>query len=470
MANYDDEFDDFDEFDDDFDSEADDAADEDINQRLDAFEKQVERNRKIIMSPKSFNASQRMEAVRWLGEAGAITAIPDLTKVYERDKTSGMKDTAAYALGQLKALELALEDTEVMDETYDLLERVQLYGELGKRVNRTGALVRQAGLVVSAVVLFILALFVPTLRDAAVDSGLVRPTDIPPTATTTATATPDTPEIALEALVEYYTALENDANALSGQLSLITRAEPQACDELANNFNNPADYTLSDQRTEANLTQIAQQLNEASSFIDPVREAFNDSCATGVPISREQALNEYFDSIVAAQRLLRDSVPLFEGNAVELPPTPTNTPEPTAAPTATPDLTILRPHIQTLEIRISDMTGLGSPTSLLTSYWNAVDQFGGSSSLEGCLQTRFIIPNDYEVPLDLQTEFPLLQQAAENVNLGLLLIRQSNETFFSSCERNQFPGDAVTWAERTETAVAAFEEAQSLINELTGQR
>lgn len=464
MADFD-EFDNFDEFDD----EVNEVDDSDIDQRLDAFEKEVERNRKLVMSPKTVKPPQRLEAARWLGEVGAVTSIPDLVTVYRKDKTPGMKETAAYALGQLKALELALEDPEILDETYSALEQVQLYGKLGKRANRGGVLLRQVGLLISAIILIVLALLAPTLRDAAISSGLVAPTNTPLPPEPTATATPDTPEIALDSLVEYYTNLLSDAEALSGQMSVITRGESQACEDLVNNFNNPPDFVLSDLRTESNLVQLAQQLNDASDLIDPVREAFNESCASSVPISREQALNEYFDSVVAAQRLLRDSVPLFEGNAVELPSTPTNTPTPMPEPTATPDITPLLPHIRTLEVIISDMSGLGAPTSSLISYWNAVEQFGGSSSLEGCLQTRFTIPDDYDTPQNLMDAFPLLQQATDSVNLGLLLLRQSNETFFSSCERNQFPGDVLTWAQRTEASQAAFNEAQGFLEQLRGR-
>src|SRR5262245_9847336 len=85
-----------------------------------AFLKEVETRRTILKKPKHYQPKESVEAAYWLGEAGDPSAIPELVLVYNKDKTSGMKEAATYALGMFKALQEALDDPEMQDEVLQI--------------------------------------------------------------------------------------------------------------------------------------------------------------------------------------------------------------------------------------------------------------------------------------------------------------------------------------------------------------
>src|SRR5689334_3095547 len=99
-----------------FEDEGDGMSVAETERRQAEFQATVQKNMDIIVKPKQYDANKRREAIRWLGEAGDPDAIPALLKVYQKDKTPGFKEEAAYALGQFKALGEALDDDETEQE------------------------------------------------------------------------------------------------------------------------------------------------------------------------------------------------------------------------------------------------------------------------------------------------------------------------------------------------------------------
>src|SRR5687768_11935405 len=180
---------------------------EEQDRRQTAFEQEVARRRLMLRKPKNYPAKERVDAAYWLGEAGDPQAIPELVLVYNKDKTKGMKEAAAYALGMFKALKTAMDDPEMEDEIYATTERIVFRGQFGKRYSGASML-PQIGLAVSFVVLLIIGYFAGQFSEAnqiqeAIEAG---------TATAAApTGTPDTFEAAAADLTAYYSALNDDA-------------------------------------------------------------------------------------------------------------------------------------------------------------------------------------------------------------------------------------------------------------------
>ena len=131
MADQDDEL--FENYDDD-DSVGAGAADQEA--KIAAFQKKVKGYEKIILNPKQYPVEKRREAVLMLGELGEVESIPSIVKVYQKDKSPGMKDAAAKALGMFKALEDALYDPDMPERqeyAQTLIENIVLHEAVGKR-------------------------------------------------------------------------------------------------------------------------------------------------------------------------------------------------------------------------------------------------------------------------------------------------------------------------------------------------
>lgn len=444
-----------------YDDDSDSSNSEEAQKEL-AFKKEVKKNITIISKPKQFKKNQRVDAARWLGEVGDPEAIPALVKVYQKDKTPGMKEAAQEALSMFQAVHEMYDDPETENDVYLLWSSIILDGKMGKRINMGGVRLKQLVLLISLIFLSILAVSANAIKQSDVYKGIVPATRTPAPPTATPSPTPDTPEVVAEQLRDYYVAVLNDANALQGQMNTITRGESQDC---TLQFANPSDFILSPAgQSQANLVELTSKTNEAANMLDPVREAFLASCAANVPPDRQAAL-DFGTSVIEAQRILRDAAVLFGDANIELPPTATPSPTPTATPQPTLDVRIADPHMGTLEIIIEQMNGQPRGITVLAlSYWQNIQEFGSS---EGCLQPEPIYPEDYILPADIAAQFPSLRVATDSVNLGLQLTRQASGAFFAGCPTRSFP-DLERHLQDLTLAQAAFAEAQTFIDQLRG--
>lgn len=446
---------------------------EEQDRRVAAFQKLQKRNMHIAVKPKQFKPEQRKEAIRWLGEAGDPTSIPALLKVYQKDKTPGMKEEAAYALGQIKAMGRALEDPEMEDKAYDLLNHIVLYNEFGKRANTGRFKLIEIGLGISAVALFVigflamLAVAIPRNNANATEAAITAAyeTDIAPT------WTPDNDETVTASLETYYSQLNTDADNYRLQLLAAGREESINCE--ADFFNKPEQYTLTDTwLNNAEYVAIAEKLNAIYDALLPVRQAYDESCSSLTPITREETLS-LGTMVLDSQNLLREAAPLLEGSGLVVPtlvPTDTPVPDPTdiPPPTATPDLAQADDAIIQLENIVSDMTGPRGTANNLVFYW---EQVVASNQMyrEGCAEGSMSIPAEYVLPAELQGAFPRLEQTILNINTGLATMRDSSTSFFNACNDGSVPADAANQLTLANLAKSAFLAAQVELDGLQGQ-
>lgn len=427
-------------------------SEEEQDRRQIEFTEQVEKNKRIILDPKKFNRKRRIEAIHWLGEAGEPDAIEALVTVYHKDKARGVKEAATYALGQLKTFGEALEDPETEVEALETYENIVLYRRFGKRVDRAGLRRTQFLLFMSFLFLLAAGLGVNTLPE---------PTPPPPTPTPSPTPSPeptqDSPELAAGAVRDYYVTVLNDANTLQVQMGRFIRQETAEC---AAAINDPDGYTLSSVgQQNANLVNAVELVNLANARLDPVRERFQAACAATQAIPREEAANELVPLIAQAQRELSQAAGLLQGENLELPPTATPTPIPSPTPTATTDFSLISSEVGQIETLAVDYVAGRGPVPLYISYWETMRDFN-TTSFEGCLQPEPIIVNDVTVPGQLVAEFPRLQTAADNINLGLLLTRQAVGAFHQACTSGVPSGPEIEQQiQRLRTAAEAFNDA-----------
>lgn len=430
------------------------------------FLKEVETRRTMLKKPKHYPPKERVAAAYWLGEAGEPSAIPELVLVYNKDKTPGMKEAATYALGMFKALQEALDDPEMQDDVLKTTERIVLHGEFGERYQPGKMRLPQIGLLLSFIVLAALGGMVSVMTaeppEVAATRSAVETASIP-------TPTEDTFDAAVADLSAYYNALDTDAEVLRVQMSLVTQGESQDCAVV---FTNPAAYTLSAARQgDPNLGQITDQLNQIRDSLIPVRDAFVEACNTNTAIDRGVGLT-LAQTVTNAQRSLRDVSALFSPEAgIEPPPTAELTAIPTATetPVVAADISSVRQHVDSLQLILDGMIGFNGDAATQVIWWQNIIEFGSS---EGCFSPETVVPPDYDLPQDAAASFPDLAAAAENVNVGLALMRETSATFFQNCAANDaqaFAQAAPIGLERAQLAVQAFTDAQTNLNTLQGR-
>lgn len=438
---------------------------EEIEKRMAAFEKEQKRKMHIASKPKQFNPEQRKEAVRWLGEAGHPGSVPVLLKVYQKDRTPGMKEEAAFALGQIKALGQALEDPDpvLAEEADALFNDIILHNKFGKRVDTSRFGMIEIGLGISAGVIFVLAIIMmiavagprnaQRAEVAAVTAAFE--TQVAPT------PTEDTQDIVEGLIEDYYAQLLQDANTYQLQLVIAGRGESIDCSPDA--FKRPEAFQLSDKwASDPNYAPIVQTLNSIRDALTPVRQAYDNSCSSKQPISREETLS-LGTTVLNAQSQLRDTETLFTNSGLAVPTVElaSATPQPTEIPlpSATPDVASASDTIDQLDRLISDMLDPRGAASNVVLYWeqtiNANEMYR-----EGCNEGQVTIPDDYTLSADLQATFPHLDLAVQNLNVGLQTLRQTSAAFFNACAAGALPDDASQQLTVANLAKSAFQAAQ----------
>jgi len=469
----------FDDFEQDFEPQDEEFTAEE-QAREEAFLQEVRKRRVMLRRAKKYPAKDRIEAARWLGEAGDPSAIPELVLVYRKDPTPGMKETAAYSLGMMKALEEALNDPDEAEYALDLTRDIILKGKFGRQGRRLRPIL--AVLSVTFIVFLGAALALAPPGDggtiasgddtqeaesvpadatdvAAVPTSETEGASALATSTPAPSATPTQELSATEQLAAYYAALEADASALHEQFLLVTRqSQMQDCNYP---FNDPEPYVVPvgvENRTM--MEGISMQLNEVRETLAGVRAVYTEACNFRRRLTRQEALDQD-DLVVEAQRRLRQDIqPLLGELGVQA---PTSEASDTSDAEPTQDITAARVHITALEDIIISMTGIRGEAVRIQTYWNDIAQFGTS---EGCFQSEPLLPEPYTLPDDVATEFPSLQAAADLVNTGLGLTQQAATGFYNACNNDTLQQDLGTFQEQANGAVQAFQSAQELLDAL----
>lgn len=432
------------------------------------FQKQVRKNMEIIVKPKQFDANKRREAIRWLGEAGDPEAIPALLKVYQKDKTPGMKEEAAYALGQFKALGEALDDPETEEEALDILDKIVLHKKFGKRANALPLILGEVALLILAVVLF--GVGAVAMGTVAGPRNATRTAMQNLTETARPTATQDTEEIMRSQVLAYYEGLFEDATNYQFQLAAAGRGDSIDCSgEL---FNYPSVYNLSPMWSgNADYARAVDLLNEAHGLLDSVNQPYQTACVNNRAIPQEEALS-LARSVIDAQRKLDEALAALNAVGIEVTEQAlmTNTPRPTdpAAPSQTPDLSFVNADMISVESIIGDMMATQGAALTLQFYWQQVIT-SNSIYMGGCNQLPPTIPADYILPTNNQGLYIQLDNAVANLNTGLQLLRDASNAFYSMCSTQTVPDDATRRADQVTTAINAFNSAQAELTALRGR-
>jgi hypothetical protein len=434
--------------------------------RIQAFMKQVDKRVKVARARKKVSADKRIEAIRWLGESGEPTAIKTLVTLHEKDETPGVKEACAYALGQFKALEFAMEEPETAEYAQGLLQDIIFEGRFARKASPPPRTMVMVNVVLA--VLFVLILGASlVLSPSESDPDEEMPTQI--AAANIPTSSPDSAPAELLAL---YQDLDADSRTLQTQFLSITRDEAPDCSVT---FNAPEAYVLPDGVSD-DVQSAAITLETARAELAPIREAYTASCSAAVSIPAEQALS-YSDSVVAIQRNL-SSVPALLPANVTLPDnqaeatqeiiataTPEASPTPDFTPTATIDASAIDGHIGALQFDVEAMNSLRGHNTILLQYWTDVTVSGSTG---GCLNLPApILPEDYTLPAeDLAIAPPELIQAVDGFNLGMGLSRQSWQSFATACAEGTLEEVVAVQLLTAQTAQDAFDSAATQLNTL----
>lgn len=456
-----------DDDDDDNDDSSPELSGEEINRRVGAYQKLTKQNMRKAVKAKQFKKNERVEAIRWLGESGNPEAISALLKVYKKDKTPGMKEVAAYALGQFRAHKQDEDDPELGDTAVQRIDDIILYDKIGKRANPTPLIIVEVVLVIFAILLFGFGGLKSGQNAAVRQTQYYIETEVAPT------WTPDVEDAVRNDLEAYYANLNADAHFYQQQLAAASRGDIVNCD--LSLLANAANYNLSSNwENDERFIAIVSELNNVRTEMEAVRSAYADSCNQNRALPRQDGLdlggviiNIQRTSMPPAREALSSAgIVIVEQVFATTTPIPTSTPDP-AIPTATEDLTALSNSIIDLERIIDDMTFQGPTPKIIFNWQQVVDN--GEIYRSGCNQPEPIIPPDYAIPNDLLGTSPLLDSAVNNLNIGLQSTRLSVTAFYEACTTGIVPETATGSLAQAQLAETAFTTASNDLNSLQGR-
>lgn len=463
-----------------------------IERRQDEFISEVDARINMLKRSKQYSAEERIAAARWLGESGVVDAVEPLVIVYQRDKTPGMREAAAYALGQFKAIEEGLDDSSTRQDVADMLDRIVLFREFGKPAPMRAIRMRQVGLLVSFVVFIgigLLLLMQPnaTERELAVTADAataiaLQATEfaelgvtatLSPTPTPTVTPTPDTIGIQVQLVSEYANSINTDADNLRVQFGEIGRNGPGTQDcELS--FNQPAPLTLSSVGQQSDvLVEIVALLNELKTAVDDIIVNYNRSCTNPAGLTERLAL-DFGSEAVGVQGTIvpvQQTLSAIDPDAVQDAATAPQATAPAGGDESTLEATTeeaesaldfgaARTEIQALQRIIDNMNGLRQPAPTMVQYWQDVQNSGSSA---GCNQPQPVVPEDYTVPLAIAQQVPEIAQAASAVNIGLQALRDNVTAFYNGCAAGNLAAQASNRLSQAQVAQTAFNDAQDVL-------
>ncbi|MEQ8675864.1 MAG: HEAT repeat domain-containing protein [Aggregatilineales bacterium] len=468
---------DFDEFDD-----FNDSADADA--LIERFEKQVVRNMKIILSRK-MDTAKRVEAAYWLGESGAPKAISALRKVYRGEKDPKVKAAVTFALGQFKAMDLAIErdpNEPVVDalarpeneEIYELLTDITLKGKFGKRKRISASVLRRLAMFLTFTLIIFGSINLLVLLSTESNTGVLANL-----------GRANTGSVALDTLADLHLLIDAaklDAEAIQTGLSNPTpEGLPSNCTYVFEyDYANFSIYEADPLITSATFPRVFNLKNTVNSTLGRVNSAYQTykaACDNVTPPTQTD-----IDFAVSETSAILEQLPDLDEQIAELEETlqPTPTPPPTEVteeatpepanvtpspePTPTIDPAIYTEHRRQL---VSIINRVNEPTGALVQLEQVWTDAANAGQTRACSQPIPFIAEDYIVPDDVVAEVPLLGDAAQRVNnLGLALLRQGWTLFMNSCSSGTLSQNSQNGLIFVETARSAFDEARTLLNQI----
>lgn len=408
-----------------------------------ARQQQIER---LINMLASSNWRDRRDAALMLGELAADSAVDELVSVYLNDSNAKVRDAADYALGQFRAVDIALQAGKE-DKVTKLLTKVEIEGKIGQR-RRTGRWIKTVlALALSLAALFAINRYLPS---GVLSSVVVVPTIAPPPVDYAAKA-------AVAAQIRpVFNQLRDNLNTLQSQFQSALGGGSFDCQAYFNNIP-PNAFSQFNVGAFADLAQVVNLMNDILSREQAARERFDAACFGGETLDA-QAVAPVYGMIVPALQALptadavltaaenaqpapqsAETLPPAEAGATTAPTSPVEaTLVPTIAPTLAPptrEIVIVDPDSALRDLMvISD--GLVAPRgagSLILQYWTDAANAGQT---QGCndLTTATQIPANYQLPADVAQAVPPLAEASGLVNSALSTIRTSWTVFGSACQ------------------------------------
>ncbi len=466
---------------------------------LEEFDAEVDRKITLLMAPRG-DPGDRQEAALWLGESGAPKAITALRKIYEKDKKNPkVQQAAAYALGQFKALDQAIEREpgETVGEALNraenrdvvkLLESIALYDERGRRPGSGRSwLVMLVLLLVTLGGLVVANLSLQGMNAGEAVKTAIRSTSGTPTERALdelglrlAELQQDTrwlqneffsgrteglncgikfenpaefiPDSAVAAALPIVQTITDDYNSALQTYQIARQPYDAACRDSAFVFE--AEFEL---EVDASLATLAELTNTITSLIADVNGARGQLAATAA--AEGQAT---LDAQATAE-LLKATTDADE--ATRAASTDEATPEPTEEPTSPMSAVDVRSQTGALYTLIDQATGQRGFVSQLNQYWTEVRDTGNT---RGCSQEQPVIPEDYVLPENIIVQSPELVSATEQVNTGLRAARDGWAYFDRSCKNGAVAGNYQVGLSTTDLATLAFNEATRILDALTG--
>ncbi|MBE2182857.1 MAG: HEAT repeat domain-containing protein [Anaerolineae bacterium] len=408
-----------------------------------ARQQQIER---LINMLASSNWRDRRDAASMLGELAADSAVDELISVYLNDSNVRVRDAAAYALGQFRAVDAALQAGKE-EKVTKLLTRVEIEGKIGQR-RRIGRWVKTAlALTLSCVALFALYSYLPSGVLSNVVPTIERPIDYAAKAAAAGQIRP------------MFNQLRDNLTTLQSQFQAVLGGGAFDCQAYFNDLQ-PGAFSQVNVGAFPDLAQVVTLLNDILSREQEARQRFDAACY-GAETLDAQSVGPVYGMIVpavqalpAADDILRaaeSAHPLAETDStteapaaqieVTLMPTVPQieaTLMPTVPPTLAPptrEIVIVDPDtaLRNLLAMSDSLTAPRGAGSLILQYWTDAGAFGQT---QGCndLSTPAQIPSNYELPADVAQAVPQLSEAARLINEALTAIRTSWMLFGGACQ------------------------------------
>lgn len=430
------------------------------------YQETVRARMKDLSSP---SAATRRDAAYFLGEAGVDEAITKLATVYKSDPDPSVRKAAAYALGMFRAVDQALQHGE-QDRVLKLLRRVVDEGKFGKRLRLRPATLARIEMVLGLVFVVLLALHFVLPNLGPLPGGITLPS-LGVALESSSDASPNE-DIATQTRTAY-TSVRNDLTTLQSQFQSVLTGGEVNCTAF---FNLPDPIDTGDATLPEAQAGLVEAVNAGQAVVMAGYQRLDSACYGDEPIEAAE-VGALLAPVVTAQRALADLEPFLSSPAApaiaseEPSPTPTvvptdapptETPLPTEIPaTATPALsTDPRDHVTALYGIIDSVSGPRNAVGLLRQVWTDTANAG---TTRACSEPTPLIPADYVLPPEDGAALPELEQASEQVNLSLSLLRQGWNLFSGACASGTLLQQASVGLQTATTAEDALRVADGLL-------
>ncbi|MBL8130829.1 MAG: hypothetical protein JNL42_03150 [Anaerolineae bacterium] len=420
----------------------------------------------------SLNARKRRDAAYFMGETANVDAVPTLIDLYKNDKNAGVRRAAGYALGQFRAVDLAMGRGE-QAKVEALLRAVEVEGQIGRRAPTASRLRLILALILSLALMGVLFLFQNDLAGAVLGGRTDR-------------------TALLRDVRGYFTRVTDDTHTLQAEYLNVLGAQSLGCVSF---FNAMQPYIL-DRRDAAayrDISAVVADINQINSRIAQARTPYDAACAgdsasfgaqqaseiylTLIPIFEKNGLLERVElALTAAEanttpptRIPPTAVPPTAAPPTALPPTtaPTNAPTtesagqsaPTTAPAANFDANSVLPPLYDA---VDAMIGSRGAATLLVQYWEDV---GATGTTAGCdVPTIPDIPENVELDPAVLAGSTELARAVDLMNNGLTAIRDGWVDFRFACNSRNLMGELPSKLATARAAQSAFSAARTLLD------